>query len=127
MGSHVVQGTTWATYRDHIRASIDTLNVFHNSLGCQLAECREQEGVILKQIADLHTELDRVRIEIIELEREDHCAKLTQDVLTAFCHTTCFQRNLDVARDGLHQQTSIDCRFTPSQENRFACKSSSMK
>ena len=108
MGSHVVQGTTWATYRDHIRASIDTLNVFHNSLGCQLAECREQEGGILKQIADLHTELDRVRIEIIELEREDHCAKLTQDVLTAFAHTSCFQRNLDVAMDRLNQKTSID-------------------
>ena len=108
MGSHVDQGTTWVTYREHIRAAIDTLNVFHNSLGSQLAVCREREVAILKQIADLHTELDRVRIEIIELEREDHCAKLSRDVLTAFCHTTCFQRNLKVARDGLHQQTSID-------------------
>ena len=108
MGSHVVQGTTWATYRDHIRAAIDTLNVFHNSLGCQLAVCREQEVGILKQIADLHTELDRVRIEIIELEREEHGAKLTKDVLTAFAHTSCFERNLELAMDALGQQTSID-------------------
>ena len=71
MGSHVDQGTTWVTYREHIRAAIDTLNVFHNSLGSQLAVCREREVAILKQIADLQTELDCVRIEMIMVEHSN--------------------------------------------------------
>ena len=108
MGSHGVPETTWATFREHIRAAIDTVNVFHDSLGCQLAERREHEVGILKQIADLQTELDRVRIEIMQLELEEHGAKLTKDVLTAFVHTSSFERNLERAMDALGQQTPID-------------------
>ena len=105
MGSHGVPETTWATFREHIRAAIDNVNVLYNRLGCQLAELREHEEGILEQIARLQTQLDVVRIEIMELELEETGAKLTKDALTAFVHTSSFERNRQHAMAALVQQT----------------------